>query len=52
LRLIVQAQLRFLKSATHTPDRDAISAAVERRHQQLRQLWADMLASLGIGGRS
>ena len=46
---IVQAQLQFLKSAELAPMRDAISAAVERRHRQLRQLWAELLSSMDIG---
>jgi len=45
---VVQAQLRFLKSAELTPARDAISAAVDRRHRQLRQLWAELLSSMGV----
>jgi len=45
---IVQAQLRFLKSVELAPARDAISAAVDRRHRQLRQLWAELLSSMGV----
>ena len=45
---VVQAQLRFLKSAELTPARDAISAAVDRRHQQLRELWAELLSGMGV----
>lgn len=45
---VVQAQLRFLKSLELTPVRDAISAAVDRRHHQLRQLWTELLSSMGV----
>ena len=45
---VVQAQLRFLKSLELTPVRDAISAAVDRRHRQLRQLWTELLSSMGV----
>jgi hypothetical protein len=45
---IVQAQLRFLKSPELAPMRDAISEAVERRHHQLRRLWAELLSSMDI----
>ena len=45
---VVQAQLRFLKSPELAPARETIAAAVEHRHQQLRQLWADLLAGLGV----
>ena len=44
----VQAQLRFLKSPDLARARDAISAAVERRHRQIRQLWSELLSGLGI----
>jgi len=46
---IVQAQVRFLKDPGLTPMRDAIEAAVERRHSQLRNLWTGLLADLGMG---
>jgi len=45
---VVQAQLRFLKSAELAPARDAIAAAVDRRHRQLRQLWKELLSSLEV----
>jgi hypothetical protein len=45
---IVQAQLRFLKSPELATARDAISAAVDRRHAQLRQLWTELLSSIGV----
>lgn len=49
---VVQAQLRFLKSPELAPARNAIEAAVDRRHQQLRQLWQGMLAGMGIDQQS
>ena len=44
----MQAQLRYLKSPNLAPAREAISAAVERRHAQMRELWTEVLASVGI----
>ena len=44
----VHTQLRFLNSAELASARDAISAAVDRRHHQLRQLWAELLSSMGV----
>jgi hypothetical protein len=45
---IVQAQLRFLKGPEFVPVRDAIETAVDQRHRQVRQLWTELLASLGV----
>jgi len=45
---LIQAQIVFLKSAELLPVRDAVTAAVESRHAQVRKLWCDMLASLGV----
>jgi hypothetical protein len=45
---VVQAQIRFLKSAELMPARDAISTAVDRRHRQLRLLWTELLSSMGV----
>jgi hypothetical protein len=45
---LIQAQIHFLKGDDLKPVRDAVSAAVERRHHQVRKLWADLLASIGI----
>jgi hypothetical protein len=45
---LIQAQIRFLKSPGLFPNRDAVSSAVERRHLQVRQLWRDMLAGIGV----
>ncbi len=49
---VVQAQLRFLKSQDLAPARDAIAAQVDRRHQQMRRLWTEVLASLNVGDGS
>jgi len=45
---LIQAQIMFLKSAELASLREPISAAVDRRHVQVRKLWQDMLASIGI----
>ena len=44
----MQAQILFLKSADLLPLRDAVNAAVESRHLQVRKLWDDMLAGIGV----
>jgi hypothetical protein len=44
----IQAQIVFLKSPDLLPLRAAVTAAVESRHTQVRQLWRDMLAGLGV----
>ncbi len=49
---IVQAQIRYLKSQELAPARDAIAAAVDRRHQQMRELWNELLAGLGVAQES
>lgn len=45
---LMQAQILFLKGPELLPHRDAIEAAVERRHRQVRDLWGAMLKSIGI----
>lgn len=45
---LIQAQIRYLKSRDLKPVRDAVSAAVESRHRQVRKLWAELLAGIGI----
>jgi hypothetical protein len=47
----MQAQILLLKSADLLPIRDAVTAAVERRHLQVRKLWDDMLAGIGVDPR-
>jgi hypothetical protein len=45
---IMQAQIIFLKGQDLLPYREAVSAAVERRHQQVRGLWDAMLGGIGM----
>lgn len=47
----MQAQILLLKSADLLPLRDAVTAAVERRHLQVRKLWDDVLAGIGVDRR-
>ncbi len=46
---MIQAQILFLKGPDLLPHRNAVSAAVESRHNQVRKLWTEMLAGIGIG---
>jgi len=48
---LLQAQILFLKGPELVPFRDAISAALENRHHEVRRLWREMLASIGIDAR-
>jgi hypothetical protein len=48
---MMQAQILFLKGEGLLPYRDAVSAAVEQRHQQVRDLWAAMLRGIGVERR-
>jgi hypothetical protein len=43
----MQAQILFLKSPDLLPLRDA-GAAVESHHLQVRKLWDEMLAGIGV----
>ena len=45
---LIQAQIHFLKSDELKPVRDAVSAAVEGRHRQVRKLWSELLEGIGI----
>lgn len=45
---MIQAQILFLKSDELKPVRDAVSAAVESRHLQVRKLWTELLDGIGI----
>jgi hypothetical protein len=47
----MQAQILLLKGADLLPLRDAVTAAVESRHLQVRKLWDDMLAGIGVDRR-
>lgn len=43
---LLQAQILFLKGPQLVPARDAVAAAVEWRHAQVRKLWTTMLRDL------
>lgn len=45
---LLQAQITFLKGDSLLPFRDIVSAALERRHAEVRRLWREMLQSVGI----
>ena len=45
---LLQAQILFLKGPDQLPFRDTVSRVLESRHTELRKLWHDTLASLGI----
>jgi hypothetical protein len=45
---VMQAQIMFLKSADLLPLRKPVTAAVESRHLQIRKLWQEMLAAIGV----
>jgi hypothetical protein len=45
---MIQAQILFLKSDDLKPVREAVNAAVESRHLQVRKLWAELLDGIGI----
>jgi hypothetical protein len=44
----LQAQILFLKGESLVPFRDAVNTALERRHAEVRRLWAEVLESIGI----
>jgi hypothetical protein len=45
---MMQAQILFLKSRQLLDVRNAVNAAVERRHAEVRRLWSAMLESIGV----
>jgi hypothetical protein len=45
---LLQAQIILLKGPDLAPFRDAVSAALEQRHADVRKLWADALEGVGI----
>jgi hypothetical protein len=45
---VMQAQIQFLKNPDLLPLREAVTAAVESRHSQVRKLWTEMLANIGV----
>jgi hypothetical protein len=48
---LMQAHSMFLKSADLLPLRNAVSTAIESRHEHVRKLWDDMLSSIGVERR-
>ena len=44
---LLQAQILFLKGPELVPFRDAVSAAVAKRHAEIRKLWAAALEGFG-----
>ena len=44
----MQAQILLLKSSELLPLRAAVNTALERRHLQVRKLWAEMLDGIGV----
>jgi hypothetical protein len=47
---LLQAQILVLKGPNLVPFRNAVSAALERRHVEVRKLWAEALEGVGIVG--
>jgi hypothetical protein len=45
---LMQAQILFLKGPELAPFRNAVSAALERRHAEIGKLWAEALEGVGI----
>jgi hypothetical protein len=45
---LLQAQILFLKGPDLLPFRDAVSATLERRHAEVRRLWHETLAGVGV----
>jgi hypothetical protein len=45
---MIQAQILFLKGDDLKSMREAVSAAVENRHLQVRKLWIELLEGIGI----
>jgi hypothetical protein len=45
---LLQAQILFLKGPQFIDLRDEVADAVERRHQQVRELWTAMLEGLNV----
>ena len=48
---MMQAQILFLKSRDLLPVRDTLTATVENRHLQVRELWDEMLTGIGVERR-
>jgi hypothetical protein len=48
---MMQGQILFLKSSELLPLRASVNAAVESRHREVRKLWDEMLAGIGVERR-
>jgi hypothetical protein len=48
---VMQGQILFLKSSELLPLRASVNAAVESRHLQVRRLWDEVLAGIGVERR-
>lgn len=48
---LLQAQSMFLKGQDLVPFRDAVSTALETRHTEVRKLWQEALAGVGVAIR-
>jgi hypothetical protein len=48
---LLQAQILLLKGPDLAPFRDAVSAALERRHAEVRKLWTEALEGMGLSLR-
>lgn len=46
---MIQAQILFLRGKDLLPYRDAVNAAVDARHRQVRDIWDNMLRGIGVG---
>jgi len=44
----MQAQILFLKGPKLAPFRNAVSAALQKRHAEIGKLWAEALEGVGI----
>jgi len=49
---LIQAQILFLKGRDLLLCREAVNSAVESRHHQVRKLWTEMLASIGVAEKT
>lgn len=45
---LIQAQIHFLKGDELKAMREAVNAAVEHRHREVRKLWQEVLQGIGI----
>ena len=45
---LLQAQIILLKGPDLAPFRNAVTTALEQRHRDVRKMWGDVLAGVGI----